>query len=251
MEVFDLHAQFEELVTEMQTLHRATALIDDTAKSSGAVVAQSEELLDAATSLLQRAGSTFTQAAEELSAEAEALHSLQSDVRSALAGLQQAARDQVDHVETAMKHGLDAQGAQQQEAASRTLEHIEQAGERYQERLDQVHRAVVQFTKAQRGVSAEVKSGFASAAQRRTEYMEATREKLITIVSEGHHQIHQSVSKRIDRMEAALVEQGRMNLDGIQAQRDDMHTFTRRVTWAAFGVLGLQVAVVLSLWYFL
>jgi uncharacterized phage infection (PIP) family protein YhgE len=259
MEILDLHTQFEELVSEMQTLRGATALIEDNAKSSDAVVAQGEELLGAATILLQQASGTVARAADELTSEAATLQSLQSEVRTALSALDEAARTQAERIEAMVKQGLDEQISARQaasehlrEATEALVRELEEAGQRSRERLDQVHAGVVQLTKAQRSVSAEVKSGFATAAQRRADQAEKAQEAQKAVVSEYHVQLAQSLAARIDRMEAVLVEQGRMNLDGIHARGGELSALTRKAVWASVGFVALQAGVlVLCFWYFL
>jgi hypothetical protein len=250
MEILDLHTQFEELVTEMQKLRGITTLIEDTATRSGAVVAQGEEFLGAAASLLQQASATVARAADELTSEAAALQGLQSEVRATLSALEAASRDQAERVEALVTKGLGEQAAAQQTAhdhlreASETLvREFGEAGVRSRERLDQVHHGVVQLTKAQRGVSAEIKSGFAAAAQRRVEHAEKVQEAQKAVVSEYHVQLAQSLAARIDRLEAALVEQSRMNLDGIHARGTEIQTFARKAVWTSVGFLAIQAGL--------
>lgn len=250
MEILDLHTQFEDLVTEMQTLRGATTLIEDTAKSSEAVVAQGEEFLGAAANLLQQASATVAQAADELASETAVLQGVQSEVRTALSALEAASREQSERIETLMRQGLDEQAAAQKaahdhlrEASETLLREFDEAGGRSRERLDQVHHGVVQLTKAQRGVSAEIKSGFAAAAQRRVEHAEKVQEAQKAVVSEYHVQLAESLAARIDRLEAALVEQSRMNLDGIHARGSEMQDFARKAMWASVGFVVLQAGL--------
>lgn len=251
MEILDLHTQFEDLITEMQTLRGATTLIEDTAKSSEAVVAQGEEFLGAAANLLNQASATVAQAADELTAEATVLQGLQSEVRATLSALEAASREQAEHIEAMVAKGLDEQAAAQKtahdelsEASEALLRGFDEAGVRSRERLDQVHHGLVQLTKAQRGVSAEIKSGFAAAAQRRAEHAEKAQEAQRAIVSEYHVQLAESLAARIDRLEAALVEQSRMNLDGIHARGTEMHDFSRKAVWGGIAFLALNAGLI-------
>lgn len=251
MEILDLHTQFEELVTEMRTLRGATALIEDNAKGSSAVVAQGEELLGAAANLLQQANGTVARAADELTAGAAALQDVQSEVRSALSALDETTRERAERIEALVKQGLEEQASAQlsasehlREATEALVRELKETGQRSRERLDQVHAGVVQLTKAQRGVSVEVKSGFATAAQRQAEQAERVQEAQKAIVSEYHVQLAQSVAARIDRLETALIEQGRVNLDGIHSRGNELATFARQAAWVSVGLVALQAGVI-------
>lgn len=259
MEILDLHTQFEELVTEMQKLSGATTLIDDNARHSEAVVAQGEEFLSASTRLLQQAHGTVAQAADELTAEAEALRNLQAEIRAAFSTFEASTREHAERIEARIGESLGEQAAAQRtatdqlrEASARMVQEVEEAGARSRERLDDIHNGVVQLTKAQRSVSAEIKSGFGKAAQRQAEQAEQAQEALKTVVSDFHVQLAQSTASRLDRLEASLVEQGRIAIDGIQARGGEVQDVTRKAAWAALGLAVLQAGVVvLCFWYFL
>ena len=233
----------------MQKLKGATTLIDQSARSSEAVVAQGGELLEAATLLLEQASGAMARAADELGSEAASLRGLKTDVDSALDRHAQQSREHAELTRSAVEKMLQQQHRDQREVSGRVQQTLEETDGRFQARADEILQGVRHLAKAQHDLASEVKNGFEAAARSLADQAERLQGVVVRASEEARQRLEQDLVERVEMAEAKMLEQGRLNARRLSAQQNELEDVSQRAMWGLVALAVLQVAILVAvLW---
>lgn len=224
MEILNMHAQFEELAAEMKKLSGAAALVDRTARNSDAVVKRGGDLVETASLLLTQAQATVGQATEKLEAAAASLEVMRTELDANHERQALQAKASTERIEASIREAASVHGEQQDKAAGLVRDAITQTDGHVQLSAERVIEAV------------------SGALVQQGKKLDETNAQAMAAGQVGRKALADFVAKRIDTVNAALVEHGKAIRSDIEDAKVEREAAARWVMRLLIVVIVLQVA---------